>query len=148
MKIKVPSFEMLDMDDNSYPMYVHTPLYSKADVEVTMSIYKQELYNSWVNSHWHDARMWNDNKAVPIFKHNDTGLVIENEKFFDRISIQIHIYPTEGKVVILNTRTGKCGIAKCHSEECFSESVGIAIAWARYCNEKIPDYVLKCLEER
>lgn len=144
MKMKVPSFEMPDMDDKSYPMYVHTPLYSKADVEVTLKMYERQRFDEWVIGHYNQAT---NLRKVPIFHHNSMdGLNISRKENLFKTSIQIHIYNLEHKVVVLNTRNGRCGISKCHDNDCFSIEIGIAIAWARYCNEEIPDYVLEYSE--
>lgn len=36
-------------------------------------------------------------------------------------------------VTIVNVRTGRIGMAKCHDEDAFDIVTGVAIAWARYC---------------
>lgn len=138
MKMKIPGFSVPDIG------YEYTPLYSKADVEVTLKMYERQRFDEWVIGHYNQAT---NLRKVPIFHHNSMcGLDISRKENLFKTSIQIHIYNLEHKVVILNTRNGRCGISKCHDNDCFSTEIGIAIAWARYCNEEIPDYVLEYSE--
>lgn len=61
------------------------------------------------------------------------------EEFYDSPSY-IRVYcATSGKyTVLVNHRTGKVTKAKCHENDIFDESVGLAIAWARYKGYEIP----------
>ena len=43
------------------------------------------------------------------------------------------------KVRITNVRTGRTATAKCANTDDFNIAVGVAIAWARYCNRPIPE---------
>ena len=45
-----------------------------------------------------------------------------------------------GETVIFNTKTMRSAKAKCHYEDTFSTYEGIAIAWAKYNNEIVPQY--------
>lgn len=48
------------------------------------------------------------------------------------------------RTIIMNVKTGKTAVAKCHKDDYFSPSVGLAVAWAKYLNKPIPviaDYV-------
>lgn len=45
-----------------------------------------------------------------------------------------------GETVIFNTNTMRAAKAKCHYEDTFSIYEGIAVAWARYNNEDVPEY--------
>jgi hypothetical protein len=49
------------------------------------------------------------------------------------------IYITGKTTKIINIKSGKCGTARLHDTE-FNVLVGIAIAFARYCNESIPEF--------
>lgn len=42
---------------------------------------------------------------------------------------------------IVNISSGRIGFSRCSSEDIFNPIVGIAIAWARYCGETIPDEI-------
>lgn len=52
-----------------------------------------------------------------------------------------------GETVIFNTKTMRSAKAKCHHEDTFSIYEGIAVAWAKYNNEVIPDYALSIPRE-
>lgn len=45
-----------------------------------------------------------------------------------------------GETVIFNTNTMRSAKAKCHYEDTFSIYEGIAVAWAKYNNEIVPQY--------
>lgn len=48
----------------------------------------------------------------------------------------------DGKeTTIMNTRTGKMSKAFCNSEDVYDVVIGTAIAWAKYCGRKIPEFV-------
>ena len=42
------------------------------------------------------------------------------------------------RTIIMNVKTGKTAVAKCHKDDHFSLSVGLAVAWAKYLNKPIP----------
>ena len=44
-----------------------------------------------------------------------------------------------GTVTIINTRSGRMGFSKCNPKDVFDPVIGVAIAWARYCGETVPD---------
>jgi hypothetical protein len=43
-----------------------------------------------------------------------------------------------GKTIIMNIKTGKTSVAKCHKDDKFSPLIGLAVAWAKYLNKPIP----------
>jgi hypothetical protein len=45
-----------------------------------------------------------------------------------------------GETVIFDTKTMRSAKAKCHYEDTFSIYEGIAVAWAKYNNEVVPQY--------
>lgn len=45
----------------------------------------------------------------------------------------------KNKIRITNVRTGRTATAKCANSDVFNITVGVAIAWARYCNHPIPE---------
>ena len=105
----IPGFAVPDIG-YEYAPYVHTPLYSKADVEVTLKMYEKQRFYKWVIGHYNRATNF---RKVPIFHHNSLdGFHISRKENLFKTSIQIHIYNLEYKVVILNTRNGRCGISK------------------------------------
>lgn len=52
----------------------------------------------------------------------------------------IHADMYTGETTIFNTHTMKSAKAKCHYEDTFSIYEGIAVAWAKYNNEDVPEY--------
>lgn len=65
------------------------------------------------------------------------------EKCHPNIGLLMWGSPSEKdrKTVIINMKTMKTACAKCHPSDEFSKDVGIAIAWARYNNNPIPQVV-------
>ena len=62
-----------------------------------------------------------------------------NKEFYDSPSyIQVYCVTSGKYMVLVNHRTGKVTKAKCHENDLFDESVGLAIAWARYKGYEIP----------
>ena len=56
--------------------------------------------------------------------------------YIDNFIIYVNLYTAE--TVIFNTRTMRSAKAKCHNSDTFNINEGIAVAWARYNNEVIP----------
>lgn len=52
----------------------------------------------------------------------------------------IHCDLITRETTIFNTATKRSATAKCRMEEVFSVRVGVAIAWAKYNHEVVPDY--------
>jgi hypothetical protein len=65
------------------------------------------------------------------------------EKNHPNICLLMWGNPSESsrKTVIINMKTMKTSYAKCHPNDEFSRDVGIAIAWARYNSNPIPQVV-------
>lgn len=42
------------------------------------------------------------------------------------------------RTIIMNIMTGRTAVAKCHKDDKFSYTIGVAIAWAKYRNMEIP----------
>lgn len=49
------------------------------------------------------------------------------------------IKTTGSTTIIINTKTLKTGIAKCHPNDTFNEDIGIAIAYARCIGKRVPN---------
>jgi hypothetical protein len=47
----------------------------------------------------------------------------------------------DGRTIIINLRTGRCGKAIQSNPNFFESEVGWAVAWARYRGEEVPDYI-------
>lgn len=62
-----------------------------------------------------------------------------NKEYWDAPSHIRAYVADDGKYTILvNHRTGKIIKAKCHENDIFDETIGIAIVWARYKGYEIP----------
>ena len=44
----------------------------------------------------------------------------------------------KGQTIIMNVKTGKTAIAKCHKDDEYSPGIGLAVAWAKYRNIPVP----------
>lgn len=53
----------------------------------------------------------------------------------------IHKIVDYNKVIIMNARTGKTASVFCNKEDVFDDFIGTAIAWAKYNNRKIPEFI-------
>ncbi len=74
----------------------------------------------------------------------------ENDKFFGSIldhNRDTHILndmllrQRDGRTIIINIRTGRCGKAIQTNPKFFDSQVGWAVAWARYRGDEVPDYI-------
>lgn len=62
-----------------------------------------------------------------------------NTEYYNAPSYIRAYYENDSKYTILvNHHTGKVTKAKCHENDTFNESIGVAIAWARYKGYEIP----------
>lgn len=53
-------------------------------------------------------------------------------------TLAITVNPQKRYISIVNTLTGRIGVAKCHKDDKMDIRIGIAIAWARYNGVSIP----------
>ena len=79
----------------------------------------QEEFIQWVN----DMVKSYNNRSVEF--RNVRQLTLEESRLTRR-------------TIIMNVKTGKTAVAKCHKDDHFSLSVGLAVAWAKYLNKPIP----------
>ena len=59
----------------------------------------------------------------------------------------IHCDLITGETTIFNTASKRSATAKCRMGDVFSIRVGVAIAWAKYNHEVVPDYTLSIPKE-
>lgn len=69
-------------------------------------------------------------------ERNITRFSSVNNFYFGKFVITLN--PSKGLVTIFHRETGKIGKAVCRKEDKFDRITGLAIAWARYCNETVP----------
>lgn len=55
--------------------------------------------------------------------------------------IATYINPDKGIVRVTNICTGKTGVAKCNKKDRFDSTIGVGIAWAKYCGVELPKVV-------
>ncbi len=59
-------------------------------------------------------------------------------EFINVRKLTIDPQEANGRTIIMNLKTGKTAVAKCHKDDEFSPGIGLAVAWAKYLNRPIP----------
>ena len=75
------------------------------------------------------------NSGIMKYQHNN-GITIENDRFILNVN-------DNGTTTIFNKGKGYVGFSKCHKNDAYNYWLGIAIAWARYKHEDLPDFSVK-----
>lgn len=88
------------------------------------------LYTDWIMSHVRDAQ-----HNCSIVFTSDFATLVTQQPLYCVVDVRLRT------VSIFNRKNGKFGFSKCADGDVFDGRIGVAIAWARYCNEKIPDFV-------
>ena len=96
----------------------------------------------WIRKYYHDfdynRDKWIDNCTE--FKQYGGNHIREN-KFDTVICGDIFMRQRDGRTIIINLRTGRCGKAIQSNSLFFDSETGWAIAWARYRGDEVPDYI-------
>lgn len=96
----------------------------------------------WVRKYYHDfdynRDKWIDNCTE--FKQYGGNHIREN-RFDTVICDDIFMRQRDGRTLIINLRTGRCGKAIQSNSKFFESETGWAIAWARYRGDEVPDYI-------
>ena len=99
-------------------------------------------YTEWIDSKVRSLSNLLTDKRNPA---ELLGYAMQNNNYqkeftlrIDNFIIYVNLYTAE--TVIFNAKTMKGAKAKCHDGDTFSIKIGIAVAWARYNNEVIPQY--------
>lgn len=98
---------------------------------------------------WIDSRLDSFAQVLPNKKRPwiDMNVILHDRK--SRLTTNLNAYVGNffincdlitREATIFNTATKRSASAKCRSGEVFSPRVGIAIAWAKYNHEVVPDY--------
>ena len=68
-----------------------------------------------------------------VKSYNNRGKEFQNVR-------KLTLDPAEsnGRTIIMNTKTGKTAVAKLHKDDKYSPGIGLAVAWAKYRNREIP----------
>lgn len=75
------------------------------------------------------------NSSIMDYSHN-RGTTIENSRFILNVN-------DNGTTSILSKGKGYVGFSKCHKNDDYNYWLGIAVAWAHYKNEKLPEFYVK-----
>jgi hypothetical protein len=93
---------------------------------------------------------WIENQLKGFAKANKTTFTnVRSLKAFEKYhffrpknSPYITMWDNKKEVIIFNTKTGKSSKARCHETDTYNLQYGLAVAWARYKKETIPDFYL------
>lgn len=103
--------------------------------------------NEWVDK-WYNNFLCAMKKQAGVFSYDNINNIIARKQdcCLGNFNIIYGFKPrnseiTCNRIIIINSHTGRIGFSKCSTEDTFNLIVGIAIAWARYCGETIPDEI-------
>ena len=97
----------------------------------------------WIEKHYKDFLFnrdkWIDNcKDLTELGCRESEYVIYHDT---TICDDIFMRQRDGRTIIINLRTGRCGKAIQSNPNFFDSKVGWAVAWARYRGDEVPDYI-------
>lgn len=101
----------------------------------------RKQYNEWVNNKIKSFSQFLPDKMDPAAT---LGYTMQNNRrpyytlYTGNFFIYADMYTAE--TVIFNTKTKRSASAKCHPDDTFDIYEGIAVAWAKYNNEDVPEY--------
>lgn len=108
-------------------------------------------FNEWIESRLDSFAQVLPNKKRPWEGMNGeltTKKVIYSLVTYDYVgNFFITSNPITRETTIFNTASKRSATAKCRVGEIFNVRVGVAIAWAKYNNEVVPDYSLSIPRE-
>ena len=126
-------------------------VYTAADGKMFLEKYECEQYEKgemfrrkkidWVRKYYYDFDC-NRDKWIKECQQNHKfyGNLIDN--IYDTIICNdILMRQRDGRTIIINLRTGRCGKAIQSNPKFFDSETGWAIAWARYRGDEVPDYI-------
>ncbi len=73
--------------------------------------------------------------GIMKYQHNN-GITIENDRFILNVN-------NNGTTTIFNKGKGYVGYAQCHKNDAYNYWFGIAVAWAYYKCENLPEFYVK-----
>ena len=94
---------------------------------------KEEKIYRWIDGHLKRARkeadwIWFDHTVTWNPNHHTIKVIVDKER---------------NTITVINTKNPKrFGKSKCRADDEFNYKFGVALAYARYSKEKIPDYIL------
>lgn len=96
----------------------------------------------WVNTHFKKAMAVT--QKISIDPDNISYVLMSTSG--RKIKTIMNLY-TNTVIVINSEKPNKIGYAKCHKNDKCEYDIGVALAFARYCKETIPDYVMSELNK-
>ena len=103
-------------------------------------------FNAWIDSRLDSFAQILPEKRRPW---TDMSIKLQDKKNYLLTNLNayignffIHCDLITREITIFNTVSKRSATAKCRMGEVFSVRVGVAIAWAKYNNEVVPDYAL------
>lgn len=127
-------------------------VYTAADGKVFLDKNECEQYEKgemvrrkkidWVRKYYHDFEINRDKWIDKCTDFKEFGGEYQEHKLYDTIVCDdIFMRQREGRTIIINLRTGRCGKAIQSNPKFFDSETGFAIAWARYRGDEVPDYI-------
>lgn len=96
----------------------------------------------WVRKYFYDFDCNRDKWIEECKEFKQFGGNRTKENIFDTtICGDIFMRQRDGRTIIINLRTGRCGKAIQSNSKFFDSETGWAIAWARYRGDEVPDYI-------
>lgn len=108
--------------------------------------------NEWIDKWYNNflCAMKKHSGVFPCYYINDI-IKSKQDYCFGNFNI-IYCFKTEcneaicNMITIINAHSKRMSFSKCSPEDIFDPVIGIAIAWARYCGETIPDEIFSKTE--
>lgn len=98
----------------------------------------------WVERYYSDFCNNRDKWINDCEDYHEYGKRYPNKSYLihdTTICNDIFMRQRDGRTIIINLRTGRCGKAIQSNPNFFESETGWAIAWARYRGDEIPDYI-------
>jgi hypothetical protein len=106
---------------------------------IMMANQKREWVKRYYSDFCNNRDKWIDNcKDFTEFGYKEYEYVSHSDT---TVCDDILMRQRDGRTIIINLRTGRCGKAIQANPNFFESETGWAIAWARYRGDEIPDYI-------
>ena len=105
-------------------------------------VMRAEQRKKWIKKHYKDFLLNRDKWIDDCDEFKEFGGGRQKYNIYDTtICDDILMRQRDGRTLIINLRTGRCGKAIQSNSKFFESETGWAIAWARYRGDEIPDYI-------
>ena len=96
----------------------------------------------WVKKYFSDFEFNRDRWIDECSEFKEFGGNQTRYNIYDTVICgDIFMRQRDGRTLIINLRTGRCGKAIQSNPNFFESETGWAIAWARYRGDEVPDYI-------